>query len=97
MTEGRVDYDFAGFNDFSSNYHLIQNVVHLSLWHWAYLVKVEDEIKLTHISEILVEYLHEQMDELSCKNLTSMMLSSLSSTSMQMEKNRLAYRLHTTL
>ncbi len=56
MSEGGVDDDFASLDDFSPDDHLIEYVVHF--------VEVEHEIQLAHIPEVLVQHLHEQMDEL---------------------------------
>lgn len=53
--------NFAGLHDFTANYHLVEDLVHL--------VEVENEIKFAHAAKVLVENLHEQVDELEVGKL----------------------------
>jgi hypothetical protein len=50
-----VDANFAGLHDFTADYHLVEDLVHL--------VEVENEIEFAHAAKVLVENLHEQVDE----------------------------------
>ena len=50
-----IDYQFAGLHDFAADDHLVKDLIHL--------VEVEDEVKLTYTSEVLVQYFDKQVDE----------------------------------
>lgn len=49
--EGPVDGRFAGLHDFSSDDHLVKDLINF--------VKVENEVELTHAAKVLVEHLHK--------------------------------------
>ena len=51
-------------------------------------MKVEDNVELTDIAEVLVEVLHEEMDQLNSPRGTSRCSSSLSLISMHTAKYR---------
>ena len=53
---GATDADLACFHYFAANDHLIEDLVDF--------VEVEDEIELANATEILVQHLHKQVDEL---------------------------------
>ena len=57
MFECAVDCGFAGLHDFASDDHLVQNLVDF--------VKIEHEVQLAHTPEVLIEHLHEQVNELN--------------------------------
>ena len=52
---GSIDCKFAGLHDFTTDDHLVEDLV--------YLVEVEDEIKFTHAAKVLIQYFDEQVDE----------------------------------
>eukprot|EP00350_Pseudokeronopsis_sp_OXSARD2_P013393 CAMPEP_0170545706 /NCGR_PEP_ID=MMETSP0211-20121228/4072_1 /TAXON_ID=311385 /ORGANISM="Pseudokeronopsis sp., Strain OXSARD2" /LENGTH=132 /DNA_ID=CAMNT_0010849755 /DNA_START=22 /DNA_END=416 /DNA_ORIENTATION=- len=56
VLEVLVDDLLAGLHEFTSDDHLIQNLI--------YFVEVEDQVELTDTAEVLVEDLYEQVDEL---------------------------------
>ena len=53
---GATDADLACFHYFAANDHLIEDLVDF--------VEIEDEIELANATEILVQHLHKQVDEL---------------------------------
>lgn len=54
--EWREDVGFVGLHDLATHHHLVQNEV--------CPLQVEHDVQLTHILEILVQSLHQGMDEL---------------------------------
>jgi hypothetical protein len=56
LLERTVNRGFRCFHELAADDHLVQDLVHF--------VKVEDQVQLAHTSEVLVEHLHEQVNEL---------------------------------
>ena len=52
---GATDANFATFHYFAAHHHLVKDLIHL--------VEVEDEVKLAHATEVLIENFHKQVDE----------------------------------
>lgn len=52
---GATDADLACFHYFAANDHFVEDLVNF--------VEVEDQIELANATEILVQYLHKQVDE----------------------------------
>ena len=50
-----VDCKFAGLHDFTTDDHLVEDLVHL--------VEVEDKIEFADAAKVLVQYFDEQVDE----------------------------------
>lgn len=56
ILDGGHNHILSSLQDFSSHNDLIQDSI--------YLVEVKHDVQLTHIAKILIQVLHEEMDEL---------------------------------
>ena len=58
----RAVYDqFASLHDFAANHHLVKDLVDF--------VEVEDEVQLAYTPKVLIQHLHEQVDEFKHRKL----------------------------